>query len=304
MASASAPAGTAALIDGTAIAAGIRKDIGERIAGAVSADDKQRSPHLSIVQVGENPASSTYIRMKKLAAEQCKIRHTHVQLPANAPEHAIIARVTQLNLDPDVAGILVQLPLGSHINAEGERRVTEAISSAKDVDGFHALNIGHCSSKATNPLFVPCTPAGVIKFLKVVDLTNLADKHVVVLGRSEIVGNPTTSLLRARNATVTQCHSKTPHDDLLAKLATADIVVAAIGQPQFIKGECLKKDAIVIDVSTKYIPDASKRSGQRLVGDVDSESASRVASVIAPVSGGVGPMTVALLMHNVFPSAE
>ncbi|KAK0542142.1 tetrahydrofolate synthase [Tilletia horrida] len=131
MASASAPAGTAALIDGTAIAAGIRKDIGERIAAAV----------------GENPASSTYIRMKKLAAEQCKIRHTHVQLPANAPEHAIIARVTQLNLDPDVDGILVQLPLGSHINAEGERRVTEAISSAKDVDGFHpsTSSLASCS---------------------------------------------------------------------------------------------------------------------------------------------------------------
>ncbi|CAD6908428.1 unnamed protein product [Tilletia controversa] len=304
MASASA---SATLIDGTAIAAAIRKDIADRVAASTAATDansKPRSPHLSIVQVGDNPASSTYIRMKKLAAEQCNIRHTHVQLPANAPEHAIVARVTQLNLDPDVDGILVQLPLGPHIGAEGERRVTSAVSPAKDVDGFHALNIGHLSSKASNPLFVPCTPAGVVKLLESVGLTDLAGKHAVVLGRSDIVGNPVTSLLRARNATITQCHSKTPHEDLLASLAKADIVVAAIGQPQFIKGDWIKKGAVVIDVGTNYIADASKKSGQRLVGDVDFESVSTVASAITPVPGGVGPMTVAMLMHNVFLSAE
>jgi len=298
----SAPA--AKLIDGTAIAAAIRKDIGERVAAAVASNPKHRTPHLSIVQVGENPASSTYIRMKKLAAEQCNIRHTHVQLPADAPEHAIIARVTQLNLDPDVDGILVQLPLGPHIGAEGERRVTEAISPAKDVDGFHALNIGYLSSKAASPLFVPCTPAGIIKLLESVGLTNLAGKNAVVLGRSDIVGNPTASLLRARDATVTQCHAKTPHDQLLKYLAAADIVVVAIGKPHFIKGEWLKQGAVVIDVGTNYVPDSTKKSGQRLVGDVDFESAAQVASTITPVPGGVGPMTVAMLMNNVFLSAE
>ncbi|KAK0555446.1 tetrahydrofolate synthase [Tilletia horrida] len=304
---------TAQLIDGTAIAASIRKTIGQKVAASSSSSSSTSTsssntrslpPHLSIVQVGENPASSTYIRMKKLAADECNIRHTHVQLPANTPEHAIIARVTQLNLDPDVDGILVQLPLGPHIGAEGERRVTEAVSPAKDVDGFHALNIGHLSSKASNPLFVPCTPAGVIKLLESVGLNDLSGKHAVVLGRSDIVGNPVTSLLRARNATITQCHSKTPQEDLLTSLKTADVVVVAIGQPKFIKGEWLKPGSVVIDVGTNYIPDSSRKSGQRLVGDVDFESASKVASAITPVPGGVGPMTVAMLMNNVYLSAE
>lgn len=240
--------------------------------------------------------------MKKQAAEECGFKYTHVQLPEGAPQEEIIRRVRELNEDRGVDGVLVQLPLGDHIDADGERRVTEAVSPEKDVDGFHALNIGHLSSKACDPLFLPCTPAGCIKLLESAGIDNMAGMNAVVLGRSDIVGNPVTSLLRSKDCTVTQVHSKTR--DLQKILADADIVVSAIGKAEFVKGSWLKKGVVVIDVGTNYIPDSSKKSGHRLVGDVDYASASEVASAITPVPGGVGPMTVAMLMANVLQSAE
>ncbi|PWN30247.1 FTHFS-domain-containing protein [Jaminaea rosea] len=293
--------GQAKIIDGTALAKSVRAGVKERVS-QLKADNPSFDPRLVIVQVGEDSASSTYIRMKRLAAEECGFNFTHTHLPAGCTEVDIIKTVTDLNEDPTVDGILVQLPLGDHIDAEAERRVTEAVSPAKDVDGFHALNIGHLSSKACNPQFVPCTPAGVIKLLEQAGLDDLSGLRATVLGRSDIVGNPVVSLLRSKNCTVTQVHSRTK--DLPSHLQDADIVVAAIGKPHFIKGEWLKKGSIVIDVGTNYIPDSTKKSGQRLVGDVDAESAAKVAAAITPVPGGVGPMTVAMLMDNVLRGAE
>ncbi|PWZ00298.1 FTHFS-domain-containing protein [Testicularia cyperi] len=293
--------GGAKLIDGTALAKEVRARVAQRIA-ELKQQHSSFQPHLCIMQVGSMSASSTYIRMKKLAAEECGMRYTHVQLPEGTSEAEIIKRVGELNDDISVDGILVQLPLGDHIDSDAERRVTEAISPEKDVDGFHALNIGHLSSKACNPLFLPCTPAGCIKLLERAGITNMAGLRAVVIGRSDIVGNPVASLLRSRDCTVTQVHSKTR--DLQAHLAEADIVIAAMGKPQFVQGSWLKQGAVVIDVGTNFVDDASKKSGYRLVGDVEFEGASKVASAITPVPGGVGPMTVAMLMENVLVSAE
>ena len=259
-------------------------------------------PHLCIIQVGAQDASSTYIRMKRQAAEQCGIRSTHVQLDAATSEADICHVVQRLNADPKVDGVLVQLPLGDHIDADGERRVTEEVSAAKDVDGFHAHNIGMLASRACNPHFVPCTPAGILRLLASVGLTDMSGLHAVVMGRSDIVGNPISALLRARNATVTQVHRHTAN--VPALLASADIVVVAIGVPNFVQGAWLKPGAVVIDVGTNYVPDATKKSGQRLVGDVDYASAEPVVRAITPVPGGVGPMTVAMLMVNVIEAAE
>lgn len=258
-------------------------------------------PHLAIVQVGKQSASSTYIRMKMQAAEQCGIRATHVQLPEDADERAISAEVRRLNEDDSVDGILVQLPLGDHISADAERRITELVQPDKDVDGFHTLNIGQLSSRACNPNFLPCTPAGVIALLKDAGLDDLSGKHAVVMGRSDIVGNPMASLLRGRNCTVTQVHSKSQNVKELVK--QADIVVVAIGVPRLIEADWIKPGAVVIDVGTNYVPDATKKSGQRLVGDVNYESVVPVAAAITPVPGGVGPMTVAMLMENVLIAA-
>lgn len=301
MASLATTPGGAKLIDGTALAKQVRARVAERIA-ELKQQHTSFQPHLCIMQVGAMSASTTYIRMKKLAAEECGMRYTHVQLPEGSSEAEIIKRVGELNEDISVDGILVQLPLGDHIDSDAERRVTEAISPEKDVDGFHALNIGHLSSKACNPLFFPCTPAGCIKLLENAGITNMAGLRAVVIGRSDIVGNPVASLLRSRDCTVTQVHSKTV--DLQAHLSQADIVIAAMGKPHFIQGEWIKKGAVVIDVGTNFVDDATKKSGYRLVGDVDFDAASKVASAITPVPGGVGPMTVAMLMENVLISAE
>lgn len=259
-------------------------------------------PSLYIIQVGQDGASSTYIRMKRQAAEECGIRCTHVALPVGTSEENIIEVVRDLNADPEVDGILVQLPLVTDIDSEGERRVVETVDASKDVDGFHSLNIGKLASRAANPHFVPCTPAGVMRLLQVAGLDDLAGLHAVVMGRSDIVGSPVAHLLRAHHCTVTQVHRYTR--DVQRYLALADIVVVAIGQPRFVKGEWLKPGALVIDVGTNYVPDATRKSGQRLVGDVDFDSSVSVASAITPVPGGVGPMTVAMLMENVLLSAS
>ena len=258
-------------------------------------------PHLAIVQQGGRPDSSLYVRMKAKAAAEANIEFTHLILPEDASEEQVMAAVEQLNGDEKISGVLVQLPLSDSVGKEGERRITEAVSPKKDVDGFHAYNIGLLSSRASQPLFPPCTPAGAIVLLESTGI-KIAGKHAVVLGRSDIVGSPVCAMLRRKDATVTQCHSRTQNLPEIVK--QADIVIAAIGQPEFLKGDWIKPGAVVIDVGTNYIPDASKKSGQKLVGDVEYESAAKVASYITPVPGGVGPMTVAMLMQNTLVSAE
>ncbi|KAK4447907.1 C-1-tetrahydrofolate synthase [Podospora aff. communis PSN243] len=231
--------------------------------------------------------------MKLKAAEESGIDCELIKFDETATEAELVARVQNLNNDPSVHGILVQLPLPKGVS---EYAVTSAVASEKDVDGFGTTNIGELAKRGGHPFFTPCTPKGVMVLLEEAGV-NLEGKNAVVIGRSDIVGSPVSYLLKNANATVTVCHSKT--QGLQDHLKNADVVVAAIGQPGFIKGEWLKKGVVVIDVGTNYIPDATKKSGQRLVGDVDFESASQVASAITPVPGGVGPMTVAMLLQNV-----
>ncbi|KAJ8489681.1 hypothetical protein ONZ45_g13483 [Pleurotus djamor] len=296
----SRPLHSATILNGTAIAASIRDQVASRIKSLQSTFPRFK-PQLAVVQAGARPDSSTYIRMKAKAAEEVGITFKHVAIPETSTVEEIVDIVQKLNDDENISGILVQLPLGSHIDSHGERTVTESISPEKDVDGFHAYNIGHLSSKASDPLFAPCTPAAVIRLLEETG-KSLSGVHAVVLGRSDIVGSPVASMLRNKDATVTQCHSRTKNIEEIVK--TADVVVAAIGKAEFVQGSWLKPGVSVIDVGINYVPDASKKSGQRLVGDVAYEAAAAVASHITPVPGGVGPMTVALLMENTLKSAE
>ncbi|KAG6866919.1 hypothetical protein C0991_003834 [Blastosporella zonata] len=290
----------AKIIDGTAVAKSVRQGVADRIK-TFQAKYPRFQPTLAIVQAGERPDSSTYVRMKAKAAEEIGIKFKHVVVPAETSAEQIVEIVGKLNDDLQVSGIIVQLPLGQHVTPEGERLVTEAVSPEKDIDGFHAYNIGHLSSRASIPLFAPCTPSAVIRLLESTGVT-ISGSTAVVLGRSDIVGSPVASMLRNRDATVTQCHSRTKNIEAIIK--TADILVAAIGKPEFVKGSWLKPGAVVIDVGINYVPDSTKKSGQRLVGDVEYASAATVASYITPVPGGVGPMTVAMLMENTFTSAE
>ncbi|GAA5953525.1 hypothetical protein JCM21900_006191 [Sporobolomyces salmonicolor] len=298
-----APDGSAKLIDGTATAAALRQGIAARIA-ETKAKFPRFTPHLAIVQQGARSDSSTYVKMKIKAAAEAGIKCTVVQLGGpedGIGENEVMAEVQRLNDDSEVHGIIVQLPLSDEIGRDGERRITEAVSPEKDVDGFHAYNIGLLSSRASEPLFSPCTPAGVMVLLESTGI-DIAGKNAVVLGRSDIVGSPVCALLRRKDATVTQCHSRTQNLESIVK--QADIVVAAIGQARFVQGSWIKPGAVVIDVGTNFIPDATRKSGSRLVGDVDFDSAVQVASHITPVPGGVGPMTVAMLMENTVLSAQ
>ncbi|ETN45449.1 uncharacterized protein HMPREF1541_09280 [Cyphellophora europaea CBS 101466] len=284
-------------IDGTAIAKGIRERLQKEIQETQKANPRYK-PCLKIIQVGDRPDSSTYVRMKLKAADEANIDCELLHLPSSISEPELVQHITRFNNDPDVHGILVQLPLPKHLS---EHTITSTVLDEKDVDGFGATNIGELAKRGGKPFFVPCTPQGVMVLLKEVGV-DLQGKNAVVLGRSDIVGSPVSYLLKNADATVTVCHSKT--QNLKDVVKGADVVVAAIGQPGFVKGDWLKPGAVVIDVGTNYIPDASKKSGQRLVGDVDFDAAAEVAAHITPVPGGVGPMTVAMLMQNVVNSAN
>ena len=284
-------------IDGTAIARSIRERISAEIKKTQESNPRYK-PSLTIVQVGDRSDSSTYVRMKLKAAEEANIICTLAQYSENIIEAELLQHITRLNNDPSIHGILVQLPLPKHIS---EHTITSSIAEEKDVDGFGASNVGELSKRGGRPLFTPCTPKGVMVLLKQSQV-DLRGKNAVVLGRSDIVGSPVSTLLRNADATVTICHSRTEH--LAQYIQQADILVAAIGKPHFVKGEWLKPGAVVIDVGTNYIPDNTKKSGQRLVGDVDFDSAVNAASKITPVPGGVGPMTVAMLLQNVIDSAN
>ncbi|KAK2773930.1 tetrahydrofolate synthase [Onygenales sp. PD_12] len=284
-------------IDGTTIAKNIRERLNAEIQQAQQSNPRFK-PSLVIFQVGDRSDSTTYVRMKLKAAEEANIACKLVKFSEEISEPELLQEISVANNDPSVHGILVQLPLPSHLS---EHTITSAVADEKDVDGFGAVNIGELAKRGGKPLFVPCTPQGVMVLLKESGI-ELAGKNAVVLGRSDIVGSPVSYLLKNADATVTVCHSKTK--DLEKVIKNADILIAAIGKAEFVKGSWLKPGVVVIDVGTNYIPDASKKSGQRLVGDVEFSSAVEVASHITPVPGGVGPMTVAMLLQNVVNSAR
>lgn len=280
----------AEIIDGFAIAAELRRDIAAR--AAEMKETYGVVPGLAVVLVGDDPASAVYVRNKLKATAECGLRSVEHVLPANTSEADLLDLVGKLNADPSVHGILVQLPLPKQIDAD---KVLGLIDPDKDVDGFHPVNAGRLSIGL--PGFVPCTPRGSQMLIDRV-LPNLAGKHAVVIGRSNIVGKPMAQLLLQKNATVTIAHSKTA--DLPGLCRTADVLVAAVGRPQMVKGDWVKPGAVVIDVGINRIEVDGKG---KLVGDVDFASAAEVAGHITPVPKGVGPMTIACLMLNTLDSA-
>jgi len=287
---------TARVIDGKAVAQSIQSRVRQQVEALK--EKHGISPGLATVLIGENPASRTYVGMKQRMCNELGMVSAGHNLPAEIGQEEALGVVYDLAADPKIHGILVQLPLPRHLDAEA---ILGAVPIEKDVDGFHPVNIGRLAMKNREPLFVPCTPAGIIELVESVG-ASIEGSRAVVLGRSNIVGLPLALLLIHRNATVTVCHSRT--QNLPDIVREADVVVAAIGKAQFVKGDWIKPGATVIDVGTNAIPDASKRTGQRLVGDVDFENAKEVAGAITPVPGGVGPMTIAMLMQNTLDAAK
>ncbi|NDJ84563.1 MAG: bifunctional methylenetetrahydrofolate dehydrogenase/methenyltetrahydrofolate cyclohydrolase FolD [Chloroflexi bacterium] len=284
------------LIDGKAIAQRIRNEIAGDVEKMVQEHDLR--PGLAAVLVGEDPASQTYVRMKRKACAEAGIESFGHELPADIDQESLLQVVRDLNADPKVHGILVQLPLPDHLD---EEQVLNEISIEKDVDGFHPVNIGRLSMKGREPLFMPCTPMGCMVLLEEAG-AKFEGANAVVLGRSNIVGLPAAMMLIKRNATVTVVHSRTK--DPASMCRNADILVAAVGRPKMVQGDWVKPGAIVIDVGVNRVDDPTAKRGYRLVGDVDFEAAKDVAGAITPVPGGVGPMTIAMLLKNTLRGAE
>lgn len=286
-----AKAEPAKIIDGKAIAAQVRAEVKEHTAAL-----KEKHgvvPGLTVIIVGARKDSQSYVRNKEKFAKEVGFKGEVIEMPESATEKEVLAQVAKLNNDRSVHAILVQLPLPSHID---EHTVTDSIKVEKDVDGFLAVNIGNlCLKGGSPPLAVPCTPAGCVELLQRSGIC-VRGKDAIVLGRSNIVGMPMAALLQSMDATVTVCHSRTK--DLKEKVRSADILVAALGKAEVVKGDWLKPGCVVIDVGINAIDDPSKKLGHRLVGDVDFAEASAVASYITPVPGGVGPMTIAMLLKN------
>lgn len=287
---------TATIIDGKKFAEEIRTGVAQKVRERTA--EGKPTPGLATVLVGDNPASQTYVRSKHKACQQAGIRSFGHQLPAESSEEEIIRLIEQLNQDETVHGILVQLPLPSGLN---EERVLAAVSIDKDVDGFHPINIGRLAQKGRQPRFIPCTPAGIM-FLLEKTIGSLDGRHAVVLGRSNIVGMPVALLLVRANATVTICHSRTK--DLPQVVRSGDVVVASIGKPDFVRGDWLRPGAVVIDVGINHVDDPTTEKGYRLTGDVAFNEAMPVAAAITPVPGGVGPMTIAMLLQNTLKAAN
>lgn len=285
----------AKIIDGQAIAKGIRANLKLEI------DEMKKrgcNPHLAIIQVGAREDSNSYVRMKQRAAVEAGMDFTLRKLPETITQSELMAMINDMNNDTSIHGILVQLPLPKHID---EKTITEAVDYRKDVDGFHSLNMGKLVKKDEDPLFVACTPKGCIRLLKETGCP-ISGQRAVVVGRSNIVGMPVFQLLNRLDATTTLCHSRTKNLGEIVK--QADIVIAAVGRARMIQGDWIKPGAVVIDVGTNPVPDATKKSGYRLVGDVDFDNAVKYASAITPVPRGVGPMTIAMLMDNLVISAK
>jgi len=286
---------TAQLIDGNAIAKAIHDELTLEVAAL---KERGVTPGLASVLVGDNAASQTYVRMKQKRCGEVGIYSEGHELPAEATQEEVEALVRKLNADPAINGILVQLPLPDHLDEEA---ILSAISLEKDVDGFHPINIGRLAMKGREALFAPCTPAGVIELLDRLELS-IKGKEAVVLGRSNIVGLPVSMLLLKRDATVTICHSRSR--DLPAITRRADILVAAVGRAEMVKADWVKPGAVVIDVGINRVDDPNAKRGYRLVGDVDFESVKEVAGWLTPVPGGVGPMTIAMLLKNTVTGAK
>lgn len=298
------PSGFGALsIDGKAVSAKVLREVAEKAATLISRGTR---PGLAVVLVGEDPASQVYVRSKGRAAEQCGFHSVQHTLSAQTSENEIVSLVESLNADPAIHGILVQLPLPSHVDST---RVLETISPGKDVDGFHPINVGLLSIGSMERALVPCTPAGSMILLREAMQAlgrKLAGLDALVIGRSNIVGKPMAQLLLAENCTVTLAHSRTA--DLAAATARADIVVAAVGRAEMVKGAWIKPGAVVIDVGINRVPgeglDKNGKPKTRLVGDVEFAAAAARAAAITPVPGGVGPMTIAMLMSNTLQAAS
>jgi 5,10-methylene-tetrahydrofolate dehydrogenase/methenyl tetrahydrofolate cyclohydrolase len=287
---------TAQIIDGKAIAMKIREEVAAEVVRRKAAG--KEPPVLATVLVGDRTDSLSYVTSKGKACEELGMGSISHHLPASASQAEVETLVKQLNADPQVNGILVQLPLPDHID---EERVLSQIGIEKDVDGFSPVNIGRLAQKGRQPLFVPCTPSGCIYLLDQSGV-KIEGARAVVLGRSNIVGMPVALLLISRNATVTVCHSRT--QDLPSAVRQADILIAAIGRMEMVRGDWIKPGAAVIDVGINEKPDPTKKKGYRLVGDVNFEEASQVAGWITPVPGGVGPMTIAMLMKSTLRAAQ
>jgi methylenetetrahydrofolate dehydrogenase (NADP+)/methenyltetrahydrofolate cyclohydrolase len=288
----------ATLIDGKAVAAELTAEITQTTAGLAARKDMR--PGLAVVIVGEDPASQVYVRNKKRTAESCGFHSVQHALPADVSQDQVLGLIDELNADPAIHGILVQLPLPKQLD---EVRVTQAIVPQKDVDGFHFENIGKLTSGNAASAFVPCTPAGCMLLIEGQLGKDLSGLNAVIIGRSNIVGKPMASLLLQAHATVTICHSRTK--DLPGVARNADILVAAVGRARLVKGEWIKPGAVVIDIGMNRIEveeDGEKK--KKLTGDVDFDEAVQVAGAITPVPGGVGPMTIAMLMSNTLQSAQ
>jgi methylenetetrahydrofolate dehydrogenase (NADP+) / methenyltetrahydrofolate cyclohydrolase len=287
---------TAKIINGEAVAESIRAQVALDVAARLK--DGKSCPKLATVLVGSNPGSIAYIRMKHKACQQVGIDSIGIELPEDARQEDVEKVVQDLNADPTVNGILVQVPLPSGLN---EELVLNAIRIEKDVDGFHPLNIGRLAQKGRDPLFISCTPAGIMILIEK-EIPDLSGVHAVVLGRSNIVGLPVALLLLRANATVTICHSRTV--DLPSVTRQADVLVAAVGKPHFVRADWVKPGAVVIDAGTSRVEDATRKKGYRLDGDVAFDEVKEVAGAITPVPGGVGPMTIALLLQNTLRAAN
>ena len=255
------------------------------------------TPAFAVVLVGDRNDSGTYVRMKQKAAEQAGLKFVLKHLPASITQSELQQVVKELNDDQTIHGLIVQLPLPQHIN---ETEVLDAVSIEKDIDGFHPMNIGALCMKGREPSFVSCTPKGIMEILDKINV-NLEGKHVVVLGRSNIVGTPVANLCLKKNATVTVCHSRTK--DIPSITKQADVLIAAVGKPELVKKDWVKPGAVIIDVGTNSVDDSTKKTGYKLVGDVAFNEVIEVASAITPVPGGVGPMTVTMLLQNTLISA-
>jgi methylenetetrahydrofolate dehydrogenase (NADP+)/methenyltetrahydrofolate cyclohydrolase len=280
------------LIDGKAVAEQVKQEIAAQVAAMVERGEKR--PHLAAILVGHDGGSETYVAAKVKACEVCGFKSTLIRYESDITEETLLAKVAELNNDPDVDGFIVQLPLPKHIN---EQHVIEAIDYRKDVDGFHPINVGRMSIGL--PCFISATPNGIMELLKRYNIETRG-KKAVVLGRSNIVGKPMASLLMQKanpgDCTVTVCHSHTAN--IKEECLKADIIVAALGQPGFVKADMVKEGAVIIDVGTTRVPDATKKSGFRLCGDVQFNEVAPKCSYITPVPGGVGPMTICSLMKN------
>ena len=287
---------TAKIIDGKAIAEEVRNQVMIDVQGFI--DKGIRRPALATVLVGDNPASHIYVSSKHKACQQVGIESIGYELPAGATQNQVIELVRSLNENPNVDGILVQIPLPTGLDDE---KVLNAISIEKDVDGLHPLNIGRLAQKGRDPLFIPCTPDGVMYMLGK-HLESFEGIHAVVLGRSNLVGMPVSLLLLKANATVTICHSRTK--DLPSVVRQADVLIAAVGKPEIVRGDWIKPGAVVIDVGTNRVEDPTKSKGYRLVGDVKFDEVVEIAGAITPVPGGVGPMTIAMLLRNTVRAAR